>query len=114
MRQKDKTSCFLIKSHSVWGGLFYAQGETSMDKLKIRFISSSYKTLYYVDDGDDIEVEVDGEWLRLKCRYIDETHAEIGGRIYHICEFAQSREQLVQRYRAAKAQTMNDADNGNE
>jgi hypothetical protein len=80
-----------------------------MEKQKIRFINSVNETLFYVDDGDDVELEVNGEWLRFKCRYIDETHAYIGDRVYHIAEFAQSREQLVQRYRPAIAQTIKEA-----
>jgi hypothetical protein len=82
-----------------------------MDKPKIRFVNGLYETLFFVDDGGDVEIEVNGEWLRLKCRYIDETHAYIGDRVYHAAEFAQSRERLVQRYRPATAQTMKEVFN---
>jgi hypothetical protein len=82
-----------------------------MEKQKIRFINSSYETLFYVDDGGDVELEVNGEWLKFKCRYIDEFHAYIGDHVYHTAEFAQLREHLGQRYRPAEPQT--EADNGN-
>ena len=72
-----------------------------MDKPKIRFINCRYDTLFYIDDGGDIELEVEGKWIRLSCRYIDETHAYIGGYVYHIYQFAETRERLGQRYRPA-------------
>jgi hypothetical protein len=82
-----------------------------MEKQKIRFINSSYKTLFFVDDGDDVEIEGDSGWMKFKCRYLDEFHAEIGGHVYHICEFAEIRERYVQRYRPAKPQTEGAAKN---
>jgi hypothetical protein len=58
-------------------------------KNKIRFIDTHYKLLFYIDDGDDIIIEVEGEPLQRKCVFIDEYHTEIGGYVYHICEFAE-------------------------
>ena len=75
-------------------------------KKKIRFIDSEYKTLFYIEDGDDIEIEIDGVWKRFKCRYIGVCHTEVGGYIYHICEFAEIREKLSQRYRPVNSETL--------
>jgi hypothetical protein len=47
--------------------------------------------------------------MRFKCRYLDEFHVEIGGHVYHICEFAESRERIVQRYRPAKPKAEGEA-----
>jgi hypothetical protein len=65
-------------------------------KKRIRFINSEYETLFFVDDGGEIEIRIDGIRERAKCRYIDEHHAEIGRIVYHICEFAEKRERFGQ------------------
>jgi hypothetical protein len=65
-------------------------------KKHIRFINSEYETLFFVDDGGEIEIRVDGIWEKAKCRYIDDYHAEIGRVVYHICEFAEKRERFGQ------------------
>ena len=83
-----------------------------MDKPKIRFIDSMYKALFDLEDGEDVEIEItEGEWQRFKCRYIDETHFYLDNHVYHICEFAQAREKLVQRYRPAETLTEQEAAN---
>lgn len=71
-----------------------------MEKPHIRFINTLYETLFFVEDGG--EIEVDGEWKRYVCRYIDGYHAWIGNRVYHICEFAEMMERNVRSYRPAK------------
>lgn len=56
----------------------------------IRFIDPHYKELFRIPDGGKIIVTT--AWKEKKeytCRYIDEYHTEIGGRLYHICEFAE-------------------------
>jgi hypothetical protein len=68
-------------------------------KKRIRFINSEYDTLFFVDDGGEIEIRIDGIWEKAMCRYIDEYHAEIGRVVYHICEFAEKRERFGQPYR---------------
>jgi hypothetical protein len=68
-------------------------------KKHIRFINSEYETLFFVDDGGEIEIRIDGIWEKAKCRYIDECHTEIGRIVYHICEFAEKRERFGQPYR---------------
>ena len=75
-----------------------------MDKSKIRFIDGSYNTMFEIEDGEDVEIEIaEDEWMRFNCRYIDETHFYLGKHVFHICEFAEVREKLVQRYRPAQA-----------
>ena len=41
-------------------------------------------------DGDSIRMTFpDGEYRDRECRFIDETHLEVGNSLYHICEFAE-------------------------
>lgn len=59
----------------------------------IRFISPKYDDLFRLKDGDRIRISrpdmPDHEYT---CRYIDEAHVEVGGDIYHICQFAEMME----------------------
>lgn len=60
---------------------------------RIRFIDSSYNTLFLVPDGGSIVfTPFGGDRELLPCRYLDDYHAIIGGRTFHICEFAESAE----------------------
>lgn len=56
----------------------------------IRFIDSRYRELFRIADGEYIVVHSpvsgDSEYM---CRYIDDSHVEVGDNIYHICEFAE-------------------------
>lgn len=57
----------------------------------IRFITPRYKEIFRIPDGDKIRIKTSvGEKLDRTCRYIDEYHAEIGNKFYHICEFAEN------------------------
>lgn len=62
----------------------------------IRFIDSSYRELFRLQDGGKIRITwPDGEKEEKRCRYIDSTHLEVGSgplNIYHICEFAERME----------------------
>ena len=59
----------------------------------IRFIDSGYKELFRLPDGEKITITLSsGEKLEQACRYIDETHLEVGRSLYHICEFAERLE----------------------
>lgn len=59
----------------------------------IRFIDPHYKELFRIPDGDMIRIMTpSGEKLDRTCRYIDETHVEVGKYLYHICEFAEKLE----------------------
>jgi hypothetical protein len=79
-------------------------GRNEVKELKdvrkdIRFIDSDYRTLFIVKDGDNIKItRFDGEELIKSCRFIDETHTQIGSEIYHICEFAERMEQNGNKY----------------
>ena len=56
----------------------------------IRFITPNYRELFRIADGDQIRMTLtSGETQDRICRYIDETHLEVGGSLYHICEFAE-------------------------
>lgn len=62
----------------------------------IRFIDSNYRELFRIPDGGRIMIttaEEDKE--ECICRFIDETHMEMGDRwknLYHICQFAEQME----------------------
>lgn len=60
----------------------------------IRFIDPRYNELFRLNDGDKICITYsDGEKNIETCRYIDDYHVEVGGNIFHICEFAERMEQ---------------------
>jgi hypothetical protein len=81
------------------------KGVFDMGKQKIRFINTSYETLFFVDDGGSIEIEIGNGWIRYPCRYIDEYHFKLENCVYHIYEFALLRERVAYRYRPAETQT---------
>jgi hypothetical protein len=77
-----------------------------METREIRFITSSYKTLFTINDGDEIEIGLDdGSVVHEVCQYIDEYHLRVGNRVFHICEFAELREKLNQSYKPIIKQT---------
>lgn len=60
----------------------------------IRFITPNYKDRFRLADGDRIRLVMDsGEQREMTCRYIDDFHLEVTGKmgstVYHICEFAE-------------------------
>lgn len=60
----------------------------------IRFITPEYKEKFRVSDGEKIRITFsDGEVKDRVCRYIDDSHMEVGDDLYHICEFAERMEQ---------------------
>lgn len=62
-------------------------------KKEIRFIDSSYNTLFRIPDGTAIQMtNTLGETVILPCRYIDDYHTDIGGSCFHICQFAEQME----------------------
>ena len=62
----------------------------------IHFITPDYKEKFRIADGDKIRIiRSDGEKNDRVCRYIDETHFELGEGsmgLFHICEFAEKME----------------------
>lgn len=60
----------------------------------IRFITPEYKEKFRFSDGEKIRITFsDGEVKDRVCRYIDDSHVEVGDDLYHICEFAERMEQ---------------------
>ena len=60
----------------------------------IRFITPEYKEKFRINDGEKIRITFsDGEVKDRVCRYIDDSHMEVGDDLYHICEFAERMEQ---------------------
>jgi len=72
-----------------------------MEKQRIRFVDSVNNTLFYIFDGEDIEIETTNEWKRFTCHYIDNFHFKLNNQTFHIIEFAEIRERFIQRYRPA-------------
>ena len=63
------------------------------DDRMIRFITSDYKDLFQLPDGGSIVVtHENGEQYVGICKFLDETHTEINGNCYHICQFAEMLE----------------------
>lgn len=60
----------------------------------IRFSTPEYKEKFRISDGEKIRITFsDGEVKDRVCRYIDDSHVEVGDDLYHICEFAERMEQ---------------------
>lgn len=60
----------------------------------IRFITPEYIEKFRISDGEKIRITFsDGEVKDRVCRYIDDSHVEVGDDLYHICEFAERMEQ---------------------
>lgn len=56
----------------------------------IRFITPDYREKFRISDGEKVRMtDPSGERWEQTCRYIDETHLEVGGNLYHICELAE-------------------------
>lgn len=89
-----------------WNDALLARNEETImeDKRKtIRFITSDYKTLFTVKDGDSVKLTLgyDGEVKTLKCRYIDDAHIRLVGEYtndYHICQLAEISERTGNKY----------------
>jgi hypothetical protein len=78
---------------------FYSGG-LNMEPKKIRFIDTSYRTLFSIEDGGEIEITLnDGFILKEVCKYIDDYHLYVGRGIYHIREFAEVMERTGQTYK---------------
>lgn len=56
-----------------------------METKMIRIIDGRYNEQFRVEDGGHITV--DGKPYQV--RYLDETHFQVAGRCFHICEFGE-------------------------
>ena len=75
-----------------------------MNKQQIRFVDSRNKTLFFFDDGGEIEIGEESPAMSFTCHYIDEHHTRIGDHVYHIAQFAQMMEYYNRSYRPAQKQ----------
>ena len=55
----------------------------------IRFITSSYDTLFRIPDGGIVEVRFPDRCFTARCEYLDDYHTKVGDTVFHICEFAE-------------------------
>lgn len=71
----------------------------SDEKKRIRFIDSSYNTLFSIPDGGTITVTTPaGNATDYECMYEDPTRFKIGGELWHIVQFAEHMEENQNRY----------------
>ena len=77
-------------------GILSVLDRATIDKPKeIRFIYPDYQEKFRIPDGEQVIVTYpSGEKKAFVCKYLDETHALIGRRAYHICEYAERLEKL--------------------
>lgn len=107
-RADTKNHTYLIRCNPQQGEYnfyIYAYKSSSLDrniehaKNGIRFINSGYTELFRIKDGESISIFTsDGKQLTRTCRYIDDTHLEVGSNLYHICEFAERMEECGNTY----------------
>ncbi len=55
----------------------------------IRFINSSYDTLFRIPDGGIVEIRFPDRAFSARCEYLDDYHTKVGDTVFHICEFAE-------------------------
>jgi len=79
-------------------------------KKLIRFIDSQYRELFMIPDGENIRITYpasDGRGqVERSCKYLDETHVQIEGSTYHICQFAEAMDRLGAIYEPANQVTI--------
>lgn len=71
-----------------------------MEEKMIRFIDSDYNNLFFIPDGGKIVVtrpDLNETYIR-ECKYLDETHMEVGRECFHICQFAEVMERIGATY----------------
>ena len=57
---------------------------------EIRFIDAFYHDLFKIPDHSNIVISyLDGGKRCVPCEYIDDTHVDIDGTAFHICQFAE-------------------------
>ena len=56
----------------------------------IRFKDANYREIFRIPDGSNIVITTAwGEKIEQACRYIDDTHCEVGSNVFHVDEFAE-------------------------
>lgn len=73
---------------------------TEQQEKDIRFIDSRYNELFRIPDGEYVQVNFPSETIIKPCKYLDDYHTQIGNRVFHICEFAETMERLGGNYQA--------------
>lgn len=69
------------------------------NQTMIRFIDSSYRTLFFIPDGGTIIVtRSDSGKVKRACTFLDEYHTRVGRETYHICRFAKLMERVGNTY----------------
>lgn len=71
-----------------------------MEEKMIRFIDSQYNNLFFIPDGGKIIVmrpDINETYIS-ECKFLDETHTDIGKNCYHICQFAEIMESFGATY----------------
>ena len=66
----------------------------------IIFRDEDYKVKFKIKDGDSIKITsgYDGEVLIRKCRFLDETHLNVGSTCYHVDEFMERMTRVGNKY----------------
>ena len=90
---------FLIRCHPAQGDYnFYCYGYEKkwLDRniqnaaQGIRFKDANYREIFRIPDGSNIVITTAwGEKIEQACRYIDDTHCEVGSNVFHVDEFAE-------------------------
>lgn len=71
----------------------YLDNHLSWTQRDILFVSSDYRALFRLEDGDKILIRnKNGEEIIRTCRFIDTHHTYVGDNLYHICQFAEISE----------------------
>ena len=77
-------------------GCVYEATDPNGKRIALKMMSAraashpDYKEMFRLSDGDKIRMVLpSGEKQDYTCRYVDETHLEVGRNLYHICEFAE-------------------------
>lgn len=61
----------------------------TLPQKDIRVIDSSYNEQFRIPDGGYLQVTYPDRVFSVKCEHIDDYHANYGGEVYHICQFAE-------------------------
>lgn len=74
-----------------------------MSNKECRFIDSKYNPLFTVPDGGKVAITYpNGEKKLHICKHLDDYHTDIGGKCFHICEFAERMEGIGAKYAPEK------------